>query len=196
MPISIHQLKNDSEVREILAWPFDFDLANNQLGTDRFKVEPAAETTIVANDGSCGIFLQYGAGQHLMHITSEGAAGIIARDLTEAIQLFVTYPYWRDLLGLSGGGSPNEMRRAVPFLEREIQEDEPEINRYRSLLSARLGLQANADAIVLLYEAVTVLGSGIKVEGSKGVLRGLFGECGVDDNHAWVPAEPHYAPES
>lgn len=189
MGVSLHQLESDAEVREILAWPFDFELPPADAKTDWFEIRPHAEKSAVARDGTGGLFLLYGTEQYLLHITSEGTAGVIARDLTDAIRLIVAHPYWRDLLKFSAGGKLAEMRRVLPYLERELREDEPDIEGYRSLLKERLRLGETDDAIASLHHAVSVLSIGITVVAPDGTeFDRLFNTFNVEDNRAWAQA--------
>jgi hypothetical protein len=134
----------DDDVCNALAWPIDFDLKAATDDTEWFTLTPKLETRPVASDGTGGLFLLCGRHQNVLHLISEGQAGIVARDLTEAIGLMAEYPYWRDLLKFSGGGVVEEMRRVAPYLERELQADSPEISDVRALLRERLALEARA----------------------------------------------------
>lgn len=185
----LEKLKRDRKIRDILAWPFDFDLSASARDADWFHVKPDAETTIVACDGTGGIFLLYSADQKLIHVTSEGQAGVIARDLEEGIRLMVTYPYWRDLLKFSGGGKLKEMRRVAPYLERELHEDESEIDKRRTTLRTKLSLKESDDAIASLHAAVSTLGKGIVVTAPDGTeFESLFNTFTVESNPMWKRA--------
>ena len=101
----------------------------------------------------------------------------------------VAYPYWRDLLKFSGGGKLDEMRRAVPFLEREMHEDHSEIDEERSLLRKKLFLAETDDPIESLHKAVAELGQGIMVAAPDGTaFRSLFNTFTVDSNPMWRQA--------
>ncbi|MBB6053152.1 hypothetical protein [Armatimonas rosea] len=182
-------LKRDREVRDILSWPFDFDLSVSARDADWFQVKPEADTNILACDGTGGIFLLYSPDQRLIHLTSEGQAGVIASDLEEGIRLMVAYPYWRDLLKFSGGGKLKEMRRVAPYLERELHGDQPDIDKQRSTLKKRLSLLEAVDAIASLHAAVSTLGKGIVVTAPDGTeFESLFNTFTVESNPAWKQA--------
>ncbi len=183
------KLQRDREIRRILAWPFDFDLAVSSRDGGWFEVKPVAETKIIARDGTGGIFLLFRARQNLIHISSEGQAGVIARDLEEGIRLVVTYPYWRDLLKFSGGGKLKEMRRVVRYLERELHEQQHDIDNQRSIVKKRLSLDEADDAIKSLHTAVKVLGKHIIVAGPDGTkFDSLFNTFTVECNPMWKQA--------
>ena len=182
----LERLRQDSEVREILAWPLDFELSLSEYEFGWYVVKPPAAAETIARDGTGGVFLLYGSDEYLIHITSEGQAGVIARDLAEGIALMVAYPFWRDLLKFSGGGQLKEMRRVVPFLEREMHEDFPEIDEQRALVRGKLSFTATGDPIELLHRAVVELGQGIVVAARDGTeFRSLFNTFTVDSNPTW-----------
>ena len=176
----------DDEIRTALAWPLDFDLAVKADDANWFTLDPAAETRAVARHGTGGLFLLYASRQHVLHVTSEGQAGLIARDLDEALWLIAEHPYWRDLLKFSGGGQLHEMRRAVPHLERELQEDFPEVNEVRALLKHRLAPDARRDAIAALHESVSRSEQVVRVAGPDGGrFKSLFNTFTVESNPMW-----------
>jgi hypothetical protein len=188
----LERLRQDREVSEILAWPLDFELSLSEYDFGWYVVKPRAEAETIARDGTGGVFLLYGSDEYLIHITSEGQAGVIARDLAEGIALMVSYPYWRDLLKFSGGGQLNEMRRVVPFLEREMHEDYPEIDEHRTLLREKLSLGETGDAIHLLHRAVAKLGQGIVVVAPDGTeFESLFNTFTVDSIPTWRQGITH-----
>jgi hypothetical protein len=183
------QLKQDRNIRKILRWPFDFDLSVSVRDADWFEAQPDAETTIIAREGSGGIFFLYGLDQKLMHVTSEGQAGVIARNLEEGLRLIVAYPYWRDLLKFSGGGKLREMNRVAPYLETELLKDQPEMEELRSILKQKLSLGDARDAIASLHKAVSTMGKGIRVTAPDGSeFEGLFNTFTVESNPSWKQA--------
>lgn len=182
----LETLQVDDEVRKILAWPFDFDLSVPAADVGWFAVKPVAETKAIACDGTGGIFLLYGPQTKMIHISSEGQAGVIAGNLEEGIRIIVTYPYWRDLLKFSGGGKLKEMRRVVPFLEREMHDDHPGIDQQRAFLREKLYLADTSDPIESLHRAVSELGNGIILAAPDGTeFRSLFNTFTVDSNPTW-----------
>jgi hypothetical protein len=182
----LERLREDREVRETLTWPLDFELSLSEFDYGWYVVKPPAEAETIARDGTGGVFLLYGSNEYLIHITSEGQAGVIARGLAEGLALMVAYPYWRDLLKFSGGGQLKEMRRVVRFLEHEMHEDNPEIDEQRSLLRKKLLLAETVDPIELLHKAVAEFGQGIIVTARDGTEFGsLFNTFTVDSNPTW-----------
>lgn len=182
----LKKMKADSKVRKILAWPLDFDLAVTKKDAESVVVKPNAVTKPVARDGTGGIFLLYGTHEYVVHITSEGQAGVIAADLATGVQLMTEYPYWRDLLNFSGGGKLQEMRRVAPYLERDLRKDEPKIDEYRETLRKRLGFDGGGDLIGYLHEAVAVLGKKVTVTDPDGTkFESLFGRFTVKSNPMW-----------
>ena len=190
MAITLLQLQSDVEVRKLLAWPFDFELPTAPVKADWFQVMPKAETSVIAQDGTGGLFLLYGTEQYLLHITSEGAAGVIARNLTEGIELMVAHPEWRDLLKFSAGGKLAAMKRAQSHFETELHEEEPDIDGCRSILKERLCLSESGDHIAALHRAVSDLGKGITIIAPDGTeFDSLFNTFSVKSKPNWNEGE-------
>jgi hypothetical protein len=98
----------------------------------------------------------------------------------------VAHPYWRDLLKFSAGGKLDEMRRVVPYLERELRENEPDIEMHRSILNVRLSLAEGDDSIAALHTAVSVLGRDITVVAPDGAeFDSLFNAFSIESNRTW-----------
>lgn len=185
----LEQLQRDDELRDVLDWPFDFNLNVATDAGDWFEVRPVAESQIIAQDGTGGVFLLYGPKELLIHVTSEGQAGVLARDLEEGLRLMVAHPNWRDLLKFSGGGRLEEMRRVDPYMKRELYEDHPAIDEQQRTIKQKLGLDDAVDAIASLHAAMTTLGEGFSIVGADGMpLESLFNKFTVDDNPMWNQA--------
>ncbi len=111
---------------------------------------------------------------------------MIAASLTEGMQLIVAFPYWHDLLHFSGGGDIAQMRWAIPYLEKALLKNEPEIERYRSFLRTELALPETSDPVARLHQAVEVLSRSITFDVPAGEqYASLFNKFSVDDNPAW-----------
>src|SRR5688572_13104621 len=116
----LQQLRDDPAVREALEQSFDLIAVPPTHDVRWFVIEPAGEVEPIARDGSGGVFVLYGPDRRVIHVTSEGQAGVVARDLREFLTILVTYPYWFDLLKFSAGGKLEEMRQAVAPLEENL----------------------------------------------------------------------------
>jgi hypothetical protein len=104
-------------------------------------------------------------------VTSEGQAAVIAASLTECIELVVAYPDWNDMVDRAQGDL-SEMRRIFHEERAEFEEaaiaDHPELEEYRSVLTAEFGLREPKDPARLLHRAITVLGADVIVRGLEG----------------------------
>lgn len=161
--ITPESLNANTRVREVLCWPFGFCLSNQTGGLlDTFSIK-SDHFVAIASEAAGGMYL-LGASGNLLYVTSEGSAGVIASSLTEGLQIMVAFPYWHDLLKFSGGGDIAEMRRAIPYLEKDLLKNEPEIESYRRFLKSELSLPEASDPIASLHYAVEVLSAGVDFE--------------------------------
>jgi len=174
---------------ELMAWPLDFNVTS-KINDGWFQLMPDGGQQAIAQDGTGGIFALRGPGsgenRPVLFVSSEGQAGLIAATLADALQLIVALPYWRSCLKFSGGGRLEEMQRAVPYLEREIREDEPDIDELRGELFDGLGLVEPVNAMERLHTHLSKTSSRFQVlsdDGSQFV--GLFGGFTVEDNPTW-----------
>ncbi len=79
------------------------------------------------------------------------------------------------------------MRKAIPFLNAEILEDEPEILRKKKLISKALNLPTLADPVQTLFNSVK-LGTAMEINAADGSsYKGLFNTFSVNDNRSWQP---------
>lgn len=148
------KISASSRLSKLMAWTLDFDVASQSDGS-WFQLRPDAGRKVIARDGTGGIFALYGTGigedRPMLFVSSEGQAGSIAATFAEALQLMIAFPYWRDCLKFSGGGSLEEMHRVAPYLERELREDEPDIDNVRKELSHGLGLPKPVHALAKMH---------------------------------------------
>jgi hypothetical protein len=174
------------EVTKALAWPFDFDIQRVTRGACWFTIFPTIELVPLAGEGSGGIYAQLKDRGDILFVDSEGAGGIIAPDLESLILLFVCHPYWRDLLKFSGGGILAEIRRVLPFAERDYYQDTPEARELGAMIRERLGLPHVTDVIDILHSSVASSSERLTLiapDGSK--LGSLFNRFTADHNPAW-----------
>ncbi len=95
----------------------------------------------------------------------------MAASLQECLELVIAHPYWQDVLRV-GKGDLSEMRQVlrdrIEQFEEEALGDNPEIEEFRPLLRAQLGLAEPRDPLKLLHNAVTVVGAKLIVRDSDG----------------------------
>jgi hypothetical protein len=131
-----------------------------------FRLQSGEPLEVVGRDAGGGYFCLYrGGGEgepRLLYVGSEGEAGVLARSLSEGLQMMIALPYWRDCLKFSGGGKLEEMRKAQGGLEASLRESRPDLDVLRQQAYAALGLTAPAAPVDLLHQAVTE-GAGLQV---------------------------------
>ena len=85
--ITLADIKSKPAIVDDLDWPFDFSLQRADDDTDWIQLKPSQPFTVVAGEGTGGVFLACGTGSlemlPILHGTSEGQAGKVASNLTE-----------------------------------------------------------------------------------------------------------------
>jgi hypothetical protein len=183
---AVDAIVQDKELRGVLEYAFDFRILVKPEPQSWFMVRATEEFDSFAEDASGGVFLVGRPSGRILLVTSEGQAGVIARSIEELLELMVSHPFWRDLLKFSGGGQLVEMMRAVPYLQRELGEDEPMLEKHRQLVRRKLKLFGSNSAIERLHANVAQSSPEVSVEAADGtVFTALFNRFTVDANPAW-----------
>ena len=186
--ITLAAIKSSATIVEDLDWPFDFSLDRADDDTDWIQLKPAMPFTVIAGEGTGGVFLAYGTGEleslPILHGTSEGQAGRIASNLTEWLAIVMAVPYWRDLLKFSGGGQLDEMRKTAVFMEKEYAKDYADLPEARQRIMSALPIPAIDDAIQILHDNVHATDCILVAEdGSE--YESLFNTFRPSDNRNW-----------
>ena len=171
MTVTPEFLRANKAIRDML-WHFDFVVVDhNEYGPVWFDTAPLEPFEIVAQRSTGCVYALTGAQRHVLLATSEGQAGIMAASLQECLELVIAHPYWQDVLRV-GKGDLSEMRQGlrdgIEQFEEEALDDNPQIEKFRLLLRAQLGLAKPPDPLRLLHDAVTVLGAKVIVRDSDG----------------------------
>jgi len=124
----------------------------------------------------------------ILFVSSEGQAGVIAAGLLEALQLIIAIPFWFDCLKFSGNGQLQQMQRVVPFLDRELRHDEPNIDLLRQELNRLLDLLPAESPLLKLHQSVSRLSVLHAAIGTEGPFETLFNSFTADDNPMWKGA--------
>jgi hypothetical protein len=176
MPLSPETVSANSEVVARLTI---FDVSFAPDDETWFTVDGIENPRQIGSDGSGGAFVLLPS-QHVLYVSSEGRAGIIATDFQAFIQLVVACPYWLDVLKFSAGGDVEEMRRAAHALEA-TREDEGDIEEARATIRAALDLPEADDPVGALYEAVAASDAIVRAtDGSP--FTTLFNRFSIDNN--------------
>ena len=156
--ITLQEIESYADVVEALDWPFDFSLPRAKEDTAWIKLKPSFPFTVIAGEGTGGVFIAYGEGKAemlpILHATSEGQAGRIASNLDEWLGILISIPYWRDLLKFSGNSQLEEMRLTSTFMEKEYEEDYPDLPEAKKLILSRLAIPTIEDPIRILHENI------------------------------------------
>ncbi|WP_413113575.1 hypothetical protein [Thaumasiovibrio sp. DFM-14] len=176
------------DIADALGELFDFELGQANDDYSWIKLDPNLPFTVLAGEGSGGVFLAYGSleleKRPILFASSEGQAGKVANNLSEFLALLIAIPYWFDLLKFSGNGDLSEMRKTAVFMESEYREDYPELAEVRERIHSQLSLPNLEDPIAILHTRVhssdctVVAGDGWKYET-------LFNSFVSSDNKSW-----------
>lgn len=171
MNVTPETLRANEDIRDMLL-PFDFDVVDDKgYGPVWFDTAALQPFEIVAQRGSGCIYALTGPKRHVLLATSERKAGIVATNLKECLELVVSHPYWQDILDFGDGdlaAMREVLRDRIEDFEEDALSDDPEIEEFRPLLRARLGLDEPGDPMKLLHHAVTVLGADVVLKGQDG----------------------------
>lgn len=185
-------IRSNPDVSKLLEGAFDFDISRGDHEED-IRLSSGAPLKGFAGDAAGGTYFlcgEPGGRQTVVYASSEGQAGLIADDLTAALEIIIGLPCWHDCLKFSGGGDVEAMRIAAGHLERDLAEYEPDIDEHRARLADALSLDvtSTAELVPKLREAVArtepdhvLLGD----EGEDDAYESLFGTFLPNDNPGW-----------
>ena len=144
-----------------------------------FTIDGIENPRQIGSDAAGGAFVLLPS-QHVLYVSSEGRAGIVADTFEAFVQLVVARPYWLDILKFSGAGDLREMRRAAEALEATL-EDEDDVNESREEIRRRLDLGEADDPVGALYEAIAASDAIVRAtDGSP--FTTLFNRFSIDNN--------------
>jgi hypothetical protein len=186
MPIDLPKLLQDEDIGEALGFLCELGTEDDPRQPLWFTVEGSRDITVIARDGSGGVFATVASSPWVFHASSEGQAGVIAKNVDEFVTLVVACPYWRDLLHFAGGGSLQEMRRAQPVLEASWLDDSDDNEAMREHLIAAIGITPPDDPVGLLFGNVTTRLAFQHAEDDS-PLEPLFGRFTIDNNPMLKP---------
>lgn len=186
MPLNLRSLAEASDIRELLEYPLDFRLlAAGESLADWYRVVGDEQFTAIAGDATGSRFLLGETSEHLLYVSTEGQAGIVAASLQEFLQLLLLPVPWEDLLKFSGGGQLSEMQRCFEVLSQpeddaDVEYAEERVSAQRAL-ALRFDLVADEAAVSLLHRAVAELSHRVPVVSPDGErFEGLFNSFTID----------------
>ncbi|MGW7364033.1 hypothetical protein ACWGI8_11525 [Streptomyces sp. NPDC054841] len=122
------------------AYPFEFDLDRAEHG-EAVCLASGASLEPMAGDGAGGTyFVCGGADGPVLYASSEGTAGLIGGSVSEALEIVIGLPDWRDHTGLSPADGEEAILAAVAASENELQEFMTDLDDRRTELRTALGL--------------------------------------------------------
>ncbi len=151
------------EVRDVLAFSFDFDLFDRPLGADAYAtpapwlpavVVPDATVSFVARDATGGVYVccEQRRERRYLHVDTRGHAVYLGADVPHVLALIVELPYWPELLASCPSGELSALRERVGRLEAGAREDLDQLPAARQELKDFLELPALDDPVLRLYE--------------------------------------------
>lgn len=167
----------------------EFDLTGT-VPLEPVRLRSGAHMEAIACDGTGGSFFLCGDGptRPVVYVSSEGQSGLIATDLTSALELVVGLPSWQDYLKFSAGGNLDDMLAAIDVIEGELVEDYPEVRAVQAQAVEALGLSGVpvVDLVTRLHAAVTRTDPDHVVLAPDGsAYDPLYNTFRVADNPAW-----------
>jgi hypothetical protein len=133
---------------------FDLDLSD-VTPAGWYRVTGCDRTAVFGRNGSGSQYLLCNPAGDVLFVSSEGAAGVIAEGLTQAVALVVSLPYWETILAQSNGGDLELMRVLAARLEEEAVEEEPELDDMRSAVFTNFGVPTRSDPVGDLHRVAT-----------------------------------------
>jgi len=178
MAITLNDLAS-GELRELFDHIGAIELESGQIEATWFSIGGISNFSVVARDGGGGVFVTAPGAAHVVYATSEGQAGVVARDFEALVRLIVLRPNWIDILKYAAKGNLSEMRRADAWFEQENLEDEELVETRNALINA-LGFSLSDDIVGALHETLTTVSLDVRIYDQPA--ESLFGRFTLDDN--------------
>ncbi|WP_406730191.1 hypothetical protein [Streptomyces sp. NBC_01794] len=151
-------IQNTPDIHGLLRSSFGFDIGRKRCG-DGLRLASGAPLEPIAGEFAGGAYLlcaEEDGRQPVVFASSEGAGGLIADDLADALEIIIGLAL-QDCLGFSGGGDVEVMQISAQHLERSLARDNPVIAKERAHVAAALSLRVVpvADLVIRLQEAAS-----------------------------------------
>ncbi len=168
LPLMYKKIKKSDDLQNYFDLLYDFTLIPPTEDSLKRGFKTEESVVCFGTDACGGTYALVGAGdvekRPVAFISSEGQAGVIAKNFEGFVSLLVAIPFWVDVLKFSGGGKISEMEKAYNKLEKEtvqdmneLLEDDDDPRRYKAvqaLLIKNLELKSIAKPVETFYEAV------------------------------------------
>ncbi|WP_433572671.1 hypothetical protein [Streptomyces sp. CA-251247] len=147
--LALELLRRRPDLAALAAFPFDFDLDRAEHG-EEVHLASGASLEPIAGDDTGGTFFLCG-GRTVLYADSEGGAGLIADSVTDALDVVIGLPAWRDLM--HPGPDPETIRELEDGMRTSYA---PDLDARRAELRTALGLpeRSPAELVARLHAAL------------------------------------------
>lgn len=136
---ALETLRQHSELADLAASPFDFDLDRAEH-IEAVRLASGTALQAVAGDDTGGTYFLCSNGE-VLYAGSDGEAGLVGDSMDEALEVLIGLPGWRDYTDLDLQADTAELTAEIARTEQTIRHSyAPQLDRDRSRLLARLGL--------------------------------------------------------
>lgn len=151
-------IRSRPDIHGLLRAFFEFDIARKECG-DGLRLASGEPLEPIAGDFTGGAYFlcaEKGGRRAVVFASSEGAGGLIADDLADALEIIIGLA-WQDCLGFSGGGDLEVMQTSAQHLETRLIRTSPEIPEERARVAAALSLSVLPvrDLVIRLHAAAS-----------------------------------------
>ncbi|MBU1351967.1 MAG: hypothetical protein KKB95_08745 [Gammaproteobacteria bacterium] len=185
--LSIKDIRDSHKLCELLGY-FDVEIGDH-IVEDWYAINEIAAFDSFGGEGAGGRYVLLPAG-HVLFISSEGSAGVIANNFVAFLDLVSGCPYWQGILHFSHGGDFDCMTQAEELLRSDPRNEEDWPSERVAELRGLLGLGVPQRSYAKTLHAVVT-----NSEGNPNVLAfdgtpygNLFGSFKPSDNPNWSAA--------
>lgn len=182
-------IRRDSDLAEALWRVCEFDLSRSDPG-DSEHLSSGVALESIAGDYTGGTFFLCGDSREerpVLYASSEGQAGLIGRNLTEALEIIVGLPSWWDCLKFSGSGDLAIMRTTADHLRNDEIRNEPGMEADRRTIAQALNFELKPTSVLLarLHAAASAMEPDLGLTSDAGDDESLLGPWLPSRNPAW-----------
>ncbi|MCX4458233.1 hypothetical protein OG585_37535 [Streptomyces sp. NBC_01340] len=151
-------IQNTPEIDLLLRSSFGFDIHRKHYG-EGLRLASGAPLEVVAGESAGGAYFlcaEQNGRRPVVYASSEGEGGLLADDLTDALEIIIGLE-WHDCLSFSGGGDVEVMQSSARHLERSRDKYNPDIDNEAAQVAAALSLRIVpvSDLVIRLQSAAS-----------------------------------------
>jgi hypothetical protein len=151
-------IRNTPEIDLLLRSSFGFDIHRKHYGED-LRLASGAPLEAIAGESAGGAYFlcaEQNGRRPVVFASSEGEGGLLADDLTDALEIIIGLE-WHDCLTFSGGGDVEVMQISAQHLERSRDKYNPDIGNEAAQVAAALSLRIVpvSDLVIRLHAAAS-----------------------------------------